>query len=513
MNKSYLILLIFILLEISASAQKNKINPNGYNKFFYENGKISSEGNFTNGKPTGLWKSYYPSGILKTEGTRKNDKLDSLWKFYDETGNITQAINYRAGLRNGFYYTYKFNEKTAKNELFSKALFLNDDKFGKTYYYYPDNKIKSVIDYENNRKHGREIHYDTVGRITLIMKYNHDNLTHSEQINRHNHKGEKQGVWKSFYPDGSTKKFESYKNGKLHGYYREFNAKGKMINSKLYAEGKEVVIPKEEKEKHSYAKIKEELYPNGKLKKQGAFQNNKPIGYHNEFDKNGKIIATKLYSKKGILKGKGIADKKSKKQGNWTFYYKTGEKKSEGKYKNGRKIGTWTYFFKGQKIEQKGTFVKGRPSGNWVWYYPNGKIRRTGNFAKGKENGKFIEYALTGDTIAIGKYLAGKKEGEWLYKVNGFVKKGTYTIGLKSGLWKHFYPDNTMEFEGTYMNGEEDGEHIYYYPSGRKKEIQIYTSGVKSKTWKKYLPDGNLETVTMYKNNQKYKIDGHKVEQ
>ena len=44
-------------------AQKNETDPNGYNKFYYKNGQISSEGYMVNGKPNGYWKNYYPDGI------------------------------------------------------------------------------------------------------------------------------------------------------------------------------------------------------------------------------------------------------------------------------------------------------------------------------------------------------------------------------------------------------------------------------------------------------------------
>ena len=61
-----------------------QINPNGYNKFYYDDGSISSEGTMRNGKPDGYWKNYYSDSILKSEGNRKEYLLDSLWKFYDE---------------------------------------------------------------------------------------------------------------------------------------------------------------------------------------------------------------------------------------------------------------------------------------------------------------------------------------------------------------------------------------------------------------------------------------------
>src|SRR5687768_10347764 len=88
----------FIPVLIFATASlAQKTNPNGYNKFFYENGKISSEGYLKNGKPDGYWKNYFPNGKIKIEGNRKNFELDSIWKFYDEKGHLTKTISYKKG--------------------------------------------------------------------------------------------------------------------------------------------------------------------------------------------------------------------------------------------------------------------------------------------------------------------------------------------------------------------------------------------------------------------------------
>src|ERR1043166_4412866 len=75
-------------------------------KFYYSNGKVSSEGTMRNGKPDGYWKTYYETGILKAEGNRKNHELDSAWKFYSEDGPIAMEINYLKGKKNGYRKTY-----------------------------------------------------------------------------------------------------------------------------------------------------------------------------------------------------------------------------------------------------------------------------------------------------------------------------------------------------------------------------------------------------------------------
>ncbi|MBL7883037.1 MAG: hypothetical protein JNL69_03140, partial [Bacteroidia bacterium] len=79
--------LFLVSISIKAQAPKN-VDPNGYNKFYYENGKLSSEGLMRDGKPDGYWKTYSPNGTLKSEGNRKNFQLDSTWKFYNEQGKL-----------------------------------------------------------------------------------------------------------------------------------------------------------------------------------------------------------------------------------------------------------------------------------------------------------------------------------------------------------------------------------------------------------------------------------------
>ena len=44
------------------------------------------------------------------------------------------------------------------------------------------------------------------------------------------------------------------------------------------------------------------------------------------------------------LKSVGARFEKGKKTGKWTYYHQSGEKESEGKYKNDEKIKVWKYY-------------------------------------------------------------------------------------------------------------------------------------------------------------------------
>ena len=78
-------------------------------------------------------------------------------------------------------------------------------------------------------------------------------------------------------------------------------------------------------------------------------------------------------------------------------------------------------------------------------------------------------------------------------------------------LWKQFFAEGTLKFEGTYIEGFADGKHKHNYPNGMTKQIAFYAMGNKDKKWKNYDKEGNLVTIIEYKGGKKYKIDGQKI--
>ncbi len=501
---------LFFIISINLNAQK--INPNGYNKFTYQNGKISSEGYMKNGKPIGYWKSYYPNGTLKTEGNRKNEQLDSVWRFYDRQGHLTEIIDYKNNIKSGYNKKYQFinDSSQQKNVLISKELYVNGKKNGKSYYYDNIGRLKETIQFEKNYKHGFEKHFDTLGNVTLIIKYSYNNITNSERLNRFNKFGRKQGIWKTFYPNDKLKTYANYNNDTLNGYYREYNIYGELVKSEYYINGK-ITILKEDENPETKKKIKEEFFADGKLKSKGAFIKDIPVGIHKIYNKEGKIINSILYTEKGVKRGEGIIDKKGKKQGSWKYFYPNGKIKSKGKYINGKKEGKWQYYFNSGITEQKGTFKNGKPNGVWFWFYENKNKRRVCSFMNGREIEFSYELTEEGDTLSSGVYVYGLKTGKWKYSVNDNIEIGKYVGGKKEGVWKHYYPNGELKFEGSFLEGYPDGKHKYYYPNGRIRLIENYAAGNKVGKWKDYDEEGNLITVTQYKANKKYKIDGQKI--
>ena len=513
MNKIYILLITinFGLLPALLNAQANKVNLNGYNKFYYGNGQISSEGLMRNGKPDGFWKTYYVNGKIKSKGQRKSFELDSTWAFYDDKGNFTKKINYKYDKKNGYYLVYKLiNDSVKRNIIKSKELYVNDLRQGFSEYYYDNGKLHERISFIDNQKQGEGREFNPAGNIITLFKFRHDIMVVKERINRYNKQGEKYGSWKEFYLSGKLKKESYYKKGFLNGYVKSYSERGKALSSDRYVNGKLYIEKINTKTKLDFRK---EYHDNGKIKISGAFRKNKPVGVHREFSTKGKVTATKTYSSRGWVMADGIVDKKGKRQGIWKYYFKSGKRKVIGRYKNGRRIGDWKFYYENGQEEQSGTYnSKGRPEGFWKWYFENGNMLREEEQTNGKLDGDYSEYASDGTIVAKGLYVEGSKEGVWYYHLGDIIEEGNYKADLKDGEWVHHYSNKEKQFVGRYVDGEENGEHRYYYPNGNLKIQGDYSMGKRHKQWKFFNEEGIIRTTITYRLGEELKIDGKIIE-
>ena len=507
MNTKTTIIFIFTFLVLFSTTNGQQKE---YKKFFHTNGTISAEGYMQNGTPVGLWKSYYADGTIKTEGRRKKSQPDSTWKFYDRSGILTSSVSYKVGIRNGYSKEYKLlSDSTAEIYLVSQELYLDGKKNGKATYYKKNSKLDKTVQFKDGYKHGFEKFYNDQGRIITIVRYSYDNIVSSENINRTDKKGLKQGVWKTFFSHEQIKTFGSYLNDSLHGYFREYNAKGQVIKNEYYLRGIKQNISKNEIADNSVTAVpKSEYYENGALKSKGNYIEDVPIGIHRYYSKDGKLKKASVFDSTGIVTAEGKISKSGHRVGEWKLLYSSGSIKAKGNFAAGKKHGEWIYYYRNGTIEQTGSYKAGKPYGKWNWFYENKMIRRKGTFKNGKENGLFTEFSQEGDTVSNGSYLNARKNGDWVYNVNDNLLKGTYSYGLKEGQWQSFYSSGELSFEGGYLSGLPDGEHNFYYPNGKVKLKSYYFSGQKAKKWYKYDPYGLLISITEYKGGVKIKVNG-----
>ncbi len=64
--------------------------------YWYENGKLWSEGSFIGGKSEGKRTTYFENGKVRYEGYYKVDMRVGKWRFFDENGRLLQEVDYSA---------------------------------------------------------------------------------------------------------------------------------------------------------------------------------------------------------------------------------------------------------------------------------------------------------------------------------------------------------------------------------------------------------------------------------
>lgn len=508
--KVVLLVSYLLLFTCIFSNGQEKTNPNGYNIIYYPNGKVLSEGYMKDGKPDGYWKSYYTTGIIKSEGNRKNFLLDSIWIFYNSTGDTLQKMNYLMGKKNGYYYEY-FTDRAKIDEygkVISKELYVNDSKEGKSFYY-SGGKLTEEVNYEKNKRHGLSIEYDYSGKIITIKKYNKGSITEREKINRYNDRNEKDGIWKEFYDNIKVKIEENYKDGLLNGYHKEYDLQGKLMLTLLYENGKlinETLIDEKP------LIVKEVKDSSGNVIESGPYMENIAVGLHKKFDRQGNIISSSIYNNNGTLLSSGIVDKEGKREGEWKDFFGDGKVKAKGLYKNNLREGNWLFYFNNGNTEQVGSYRNGKETGIWKWYYSTGELLKEENYFKGKKEGISTEYAKNGEILMDGGYVENEKEGEWKIKINDFTAKGNYVGDFRNGIWKYYYDNNNLLFQGEFIQGNPEGKHMYFYPDKKVKEEQHFVNGIPDKHWKKFDEEGNLIVTITYEKGKEYRINGVKID-
>ena len=330
------LIFLFFLVCIHLRGQ-DTIQKDGFNRFYYPNGKVSSEGFIKNGKPDGYWKAYNPNGTLKSEGNRKNYEIDSLWKFYNGDGKLLLEITYRAGKKDGLKTSYLDKETIKEN-------YKNDIKEGYTRYYYPDGKIKQEIPFIKGLEQGFGKEYGSDGTVITLTEYKRGFIVDRLRINRRDSGGRKQGKWYQFYDSGNLHSETTYRDDKKNGYFKEYAENGDLLKISKYVD--DVLQP--DAQEIQKLEVQNEYYPDGRIKISAMFRNGIPEGITREYRADGTIEKSTLYQN-GIVVGEGIMKEDGNRDGPWKDFYSDGTLKAEGTYDNGRQTGEWKYYHQNGK--------------------------------------------------------------------------------------------------------------------------------------------------------------------
>lgn len=196
-------------------------------------------------------------------------------------------------------------------------------------------------------------------------------------------------------------------------------------------------------------------YPDGSISSEGTMVNGEPDGYWKTYYENGQL-KTEGNRKNFLL------------DSTWSFYSDSGMLFLEINYLQSKKNGIRRTYQKNEIVEEN--FVDDVKQGWQKWYYSKGVLKKKVPFVDGREEGMAREYATDGTVITLLEYKKG-------YLLSTEIINRTRE-GLKHGVWKVFYPDESVKTECTYSYGKLNGYYKEFDPQGNLLFIKKYANDV-----------------------------------
>ena len=238
------------------------------------------------------------------------------------------------------------------------------------------------------------------------------------------------------------------KNGNLSIY--TYAIDGKNTDKGYYSDGKLAYI-KELKILKGEAPIPNgkyiEYYKNGQIKVQGYYKEGKRDGEFKAFLRNGKSAGSVIYKDGKIIKSTLINSMKD----NASFSILTDINSSSNSHE------VVTDEFSNGLLKQYFTFNKDELlDGESRQYYEEGDIKSISPFKNNVADGVFISYYQNGNMKEKHAYKNGNEEGEGIF----------------------YYENGKLEEKYFMKNGKLDGEAINYFEDGKIKNKAIFKDGV-----------------------------------
>lgn len=192
-----------------------------------------------------------------------------------------------------------------------------------------------------------------------------------------------------------------------------------------------------------------------------------------------------------------------------------------------RKRGLWlqtvdglhTAFYEDGSIAWRGQTGPAGKQGKWKWYAPdNGPLttegiyesnRRVGTWKHFDDSGRLymtIEYKLEPFDAFISMMHSdyGNENGKVVrYFPDGSVEmEGSYVAGKESGKFVTYFQNGQIQMTGHYSEGQKDGTFRYYRSDGELRRIENYSNGILDGPYRNYRSDGKLHSETVYKKGE-----------
>lgn len=449
-------------------------NSNGtFNtKTFFVSGQVNGVGSYKDGSLHGKWTYYFPEGSKFSEYTYEDGQTVGEVTEYYRTGEKRYVLQYQDNQLHGYFLEF-YSNGTIKTE----GWYQNGLRQQQWLTYYVDGKIESDYYYLNNQLFGEAYDYNTDGKkylmtayddVNRIVDFNLYDQTGTSLIKRRDEKG--MTLYESFFNTGKQKYKSVVMDGLYSGSLTNWLPDGSVYYTFGFSEG----------ERNGVYKT---YHPNGLPETEGAYQNGSREGNWNTYFRNGNIdnkgwyingtsdsTWTYFFPFGGIHSTVQYED--DDREGVSRYFSPEGTPLVEKFFEFGHllayrtvnadgQFGEWTLFTGDETIRVK------HLNGNLAYEEPFKKGQQYGvkrlNYSSGKP---CYEYTLTG-----GDYSGTYK----IYYPNGnLYEKKEYSNDQLNGVVEIYHPDGTPLFTETFLNGLSNGKTVIYKQGVKQKEFNFW---------------------------------------
>lgn len=207
--------------------------------------------------------------------------------------------------------------------------------------------------------------------------------------------------------------------------------------------------------------------------------------------------------------------------GLWRYYYSNGALWQEVRFERGKRAGVEsTWYVHGENLS-RGVWVDGRRDGEWLHWALDGSVCGRSVFSHG--TGTLMSCYADGTRQSEIEYRSGLQHGEeHTYDENGRLRRlltykdgiltgpakwvddggqlneGTLVDGVYDGIWRGYYEDGTLYFEGEFSAGKRVGRHRTWYPNGQLEQEAAFENGSLEGFFRTWFEDGTLASEENY---------------
>jgi uncharacterized protein len=335
---------------------------------------------------------------------------------------------------------------------------------------------------------------DTLEKISYLygkkngyyLKYKNDSYLGLYVWSKELYAGDrKEGTAFLYYPDGKPQQSIPYLNGRREGLSREFDAQGNIIT--LYEYSNDFLISRQLINRTDSRGFKNgdwrEFHPNGNVSKEMSYRDDQLHGYYREFDNRGRLTVTMLYDNGRLIEGQTNKDNEIE---IINRYNESGNLIYSGPYRKETPVGIH------REYDATGSISNSKIYSDDGLIISEGIVNEAGN-----RSGRWKDFYPDGTVQAEGSYSNNVRTGIWKFnnREGKTEQTGSFNNGRADGLWSWYYPDGTLLREEEYFQGRRDGSYTEYNSTGGIMVTGQYADGEKNGLWKfssgDYSEEGN----------------------